>query len=71
MPYFENLGLWPEWGVGHRRGENITNCPFDEITFHRKGTTGSSSEITAATKELIQELIAEYPMLKELPFSNK
>jgi L-iduronidase len=59
------------WKMLEICGNNITHCPFDEITFHRKGTTGTSAEITAGTKDLIQELIGDYPALKKLSFSNK
>jgi hypothetical protein len=29
MPYIENLGLWPDWGVGHRR-----RWPWDQYKKH-------------------------------------
>jgi hypothetical protein len=59
------------WHLIETCAQNITNCPFDEITFHRKGTLGRSMEITAGTKELIQGLTSDYPALKALGFSNK
>lgn len=48
---------------------NISMCPIDIITFHRKGD-GSSIEILRKTIELVDLFNDKYPNLKLMPYAN-
>lgn len=58
------------WSAIEKCNENIKNCPFDVITFHRKGH-GRFYEIVDGTKQLIDDLLNAFPNIRDLPFSNK
>lgn len=57
------------WGVLDRCEADINACPFDVLTFHRKGRT-TSSEIVNDTITLIDEIFKTHPKLRILPYAN-
>lgn len=57
------------WGLLENCNANVTRCPIDVITFHRKGAN-SSNDILTETIELLREFDYLYPNLSEMPFAN-
>ncbi|XP_030384371.1 alpha-L-iduronidase [Scaptodrosophila lebanonensis] len=47
----------------------LSQCPIDILTFHRKGH-GEAAEILNGTMELLQEIYQQYPNLRKLPVAN-
>ncbi|XP_055384565.1 alpha-L-iduronidase [Condylostylus longicornis] len=47
----------------------LENCPFDILTFHRKGN-GEPSQVAIGGKNLLSEIFSEYPKLSNHPISN-
>jgi hypothetical protein len=49
MPYIRNLGLWPDWGVGHR-----CSLPwhYNSLFFSRKDLSNEPSQVQFNPKEL-------------------
>lgn len=58
------------YGVLEQCQLNTTSCPFDILTFHRKGTTGRAKQILKGEMELLKELETSYPFLKTRMWSN-
>lgn len=56
------------FGLLDHCNSNISNCPIDIITFHRKGNN-SSIDILVETEHLLQEFREKYPNL-DLPYAN-
>lgn len=48
---------------------NISRCPIDIITFHRKGIN-SSNDILTETIELLEFFRKKYPNLVDMPYAN-
>lgn len=48
----------------------MLKCPFDSITFHRKGN-GTAEEIVQGGVELVKELAEEFPNLVGMKYSNE
>lgn len=57
------------WGLLNHCNLNITMCPIDMITFHRKGIE-SADDILVNSKKLIDTIRKIYPNLKKLSYSN-
>lgn len=57
------------WGLLNDCNANISRCPIDVITFHRKGVN-SSDDILTETVDLLMEFHSSYPNLSEIPFAN-
>lgn len=58
------------YGVLEECQLNATSCPFDILTFHRKGSTGRAKQILQGEIELLKELETSYPFLKTRMWSN-
>ena len=50
--------------------ENPSECPFDILTFHRKGK-GRAEEVLDGDRNLLLELYRTYENLTNFPFSNE
>ncbi|ALC39744.1 CG6201 [Drosophila busckii] len=48
----------------------ISKCPIDILSYHRKGEDGSAAGIVNASLLLLQRIYEDYPQLKQLPVSN-
>lgn len=57
------------WGILDACNANVSSCPIDVITFHRKGVN-SSDDILSGTIELLEKFHNSYPNLCETPFAN-
>lgn len=57
------------WGLLEYCNSNISQCPMNVITFHRKGVS-TSSDIVVNTEDLIYEIHKTYPNLKQHPYAN-
>lgn len=57
------------WGFLNKCNTNISTCPIDVLTFHRKGKV-SYADILTETKELISNIFNDYTNLRELPYAN-
>lgn len=57
------------WGLIDNCNTNISLCPIDVITFHRKGIN-SSGDILTETIDLLEEFHTFFPNLNGMPFSN-
>lgn len=57
------------WGLLDDCNANITLCPIDVITFHRKGVN-TSNDVLTETIDLLEKIHKVFPNLSELPFSN-
>lgn len=67
---FKSLDKHPLcWGLLNQCNANISRCPIDVTTFHRKGIN-SSTEILTETIELLNKFHDIYPNLNEMPFAN-
>lgn len=58
------------WGALRKCNENLLKCPFDSITFHRKGN-GTAEEIVKGGVHLVNELTEEFPNLVKMKYSNE
>lgn len=58
------------WGVLEKCNENLLKCPFDSITFHRKGN-GTAEKIVQGGVELVKEFAEEFPNLGGMKYSNE
>ncbi|XP_037960448.1 alpha-L-iduronidase [Teleopsis dalmanni] len=57
------------WKILQLCNDNIKNCPFDTITYHRKGH-GKASEVLEASSLLLKELEINFPQVAKLPIAN-
>lgn len=57
------------WGLLNKCNTNISECPIDVLTFHRKGQQ-SYNDIIIKTKQLLNIIYEDYKHLNELPFAN-
>lgn len=57
------------WGLLDVCNANVSYCPIDIITFHRKGVN-SSSDILTETIDLMKEFHNFYPNLSTIPVAN-
>lgn len=58
------------YGVLDECQKNVSGCPFDILSFHRKGTTGKAKQILKGEIELLKDLETRYPFLKTRMWSN-
>lgn len=58
------------WNVLENCNANVSSCPVDIITFHRKGNGNEANEIIDGSLELLQALTLKFPNLSEMKFSN-
>uniref|UniRef100_A0A182R0K6 Alpha-L-iduronidase n=1 Tax=Anopheles farauti TaxID=69004 RepID=A0A182R0K6_9DIPT len=61
------------WTVMEYCGANDTtpqSCPFDTITFHRKGSGRWASEVLDGGRQLVRELLERFPNTERLRFAN-
>ncbi|KAL5277584.1 IDUA family protein [Megaselia abdita] len=58
------------WGILEECNKNVTKCPFDILTFHRKGESGGASQIYFGGKQLLKEIFGKFPNLRALKISN-
>lgn len=59
------------WGALEKCNKNISKCPFDILTFHRKGENGGASQIYFGGKQLLADIFKKFPNLKNISISNK
>lgn len=59
------------WSVLDFCNTYVENCPFDVLTYHRKGTGDNASEVVNNSKVLLQKIYEKYPNLMQLPISNE
>lgn len=57
------------YGLLEMCNANLSTCPIDIITFHRKGM-GAANEILEGTIKLIEMLHRMYPNLRHMPYAN-
>lgn len=57
------------WGLLDDCNANVSRCPIDVITFHRKGVN-SPDDILTETIDLLNKFHSSYPNLGEIPFAN-
>uniref|UniRef100_A0A182MYB9 Alpha-L-iduronidase n=1 Tax=Anopheles dirus TaxID=7168 RepID=A0A182MYB9_9DIPT len=61
------------WTVMEYCGLNNTahrSCPFETITFHRKGSGRWASEVLDGGRQLFEELLKRFPNVERLGFAN-
>lgn len=58
------------WGLLNKCNLNITYCPINIITFHRKGF-GSANDVVDNTIQLLNDIKREFPNLKHLSYANR
>lgn len=59
------------WGILEKCNKNMTLCPFEILTFHRKGESGGASQIYFGGKQLLKEIFEKFPNIRKLKISNK
>lgn len=59
------------WGILEECNKNISFCPFDILTFHRKGESGGASQIYFGGKQLLKVIFEKFPNLRKMRISNK
>lgn len=57
------------WGLLNQCNINMSHCPIDVITFHRKGINGSD-DILPETIALLKIIHETFPNLKDIPYAN-
>lgn len=57
------------WGLLDACNKDVSYCPIDVITFHRKGIN-SVTDILSETIELLKIFNSSYPNLYEMSFAN-
>ncbi|XP_075151894.1 alpha-L-iduronidase [Haematobia irritans] len=57
------------WGILRQCNNNIKECPFEVLTFHKKGN-GSAAIIIDESKFLVSKIFEMFPQLRKMPFSN-
>lgn len=63
---FKSFGKHPLcWGLLEKCNLNITQCPINVLTFHRKGF-----DIVTDTDRLITDIHSIYPNLTNMPYAN-
>ncbi|ETN62423.1 alpha-l-iduronidase [Anopheles darlingi] len=50
---------------------NGGDCPFETITFHRKGSGRWASEVLSSTQQLLEDLFTRFPNVRRLGFANE
>lgn len=58
------------WSVLENCNYNISSCPVDILTFHRKGDGNNANEIIESTLNLLKEIRTKFPKLSKIKFSN-
>ncbi|XP_058170286.1 alpha-L-iduronidase [Anopheles ziemanni] len=58
------------WGVLDFCNSMPNQCPFDIITFHRKGSGRWASEVLDGARELINDIFTRFPKLRRMKFAN-
>ncbi|XP_035898608.1 alpha-L-iduronidase isoform X2 [Anopheles stephensi] len=59
------------WSAVKACSANITHgCPFDTITFHRKGSGRWASEVLDGGRELLEDVLNRFPPVGRLKFAN-
>jgi L-iduronidase len=58
------------WTLLENCNKNISTCPIDIITFHRKGNGNGAEEIIEETASLLREFSEKIPNLSHLKYSN-
>lgn len=58
------------WGVLEDCNRNMSTCPIDIITFHRKGNGNDAGEILNGSLNLLKTLSQKFPNLASLKYSN-
>lgn len=59
------------WGLLNECNRNMSACPINSITFHRKGLFGTAKEVVDESKTLLNTIFENYPNLRNMPFSNR
>lgn len=58
------------WKLLENCNSNLSKCPIDLITFHRKGNGNNAQEIVTGSEDLMEEIYKKFPNLKDFKFSN-
>ncbi|KAL9925933.1 alpha-L-iduronidase isoform 1-T2 [Glossina fuscipes fuscipes] len=58
------------WGLLQFCDTNISTCPIDIITYHRKGINENGAELIEDSKNLWSNIYMKFPTLAQLPISN-
>lgn len=58
------------WKILETCNKNLTHCPIDIITFHRKGNGIEANEILEGGLDLVNKFSQEFPHLAEFKLSN-
>lgn len=58
------------WGLLEKCNNNVTSCPIQFISFHKKGNE-STRTILQEDLELIGEFRSRFPNLRMLPIANE
>lgn len=58
------------WGVLENCNKNLSLCPIDVITFHRKGNGNDADEILNGSLDLLKRFSQKFPSLALLKYSN-
>uniref|UniRef100_A0A182PJK7 Uncharacterized protein n=1 Tax=Anopheles epiroticus TaxID=199890 RepID=A0A182PJK7_9DIPT len=59
------------WSALEVCNSNVTDgCPFDTITFHRKGSGRWASEVLDGGRQLLNDVLNQFPNLKRKMFAN-
>lgn len=59
------------WGIIAKCNSNLTRCPFDILSYHRKGDGKASDVIDASLDLLLNNIYVKFPELKKLKISNR
>lgn len=58
------------WGILSECNKNVSICPIDIITFHRKGL-GQAEEVLDGAIELLSDIFNKFPSLNQMQYSNR
>lgn len=58
------------WGIVDKCNSNLNMCPFDILSYHRKGL-GEAEDVLNETFELMNFIKEKFPNLKKMKISNR
>ena len=59
------------WGLLENCNQNLSKCPIDMLTFHRKGSGLNAADIFNGGIEIKNIILKKFPNLKKIKMANR
>ncbi len=59
------------WGIIEKCNSNLSLCPFDILSYHRKGMGEAQDVINGSMDLLLNDIYVKFPNLKNMKISNR